>query len=68
LEFDFEAGRNPVSEFFTQHPGLLKEPSRREKLEAERVFQCSKSVTNEPYTSYAFPYVLYIKFFMFLAE
>jgi DNA polymerase III alpha subunit len=35
LEFDFEAGRNPVEEFFTQNPALLHEPSRREQLEAE---------------------------------
>jgi DNA polymerase III alpha subunit len=35
LEFDFEAGRNPVAEFFAQQPGLLREPTRREQLEAE---------------------------------
>jgi hypothetical protein len=35
LEFDFEAGRNPVSDFFTQNPVLLREPTRRERLEAE---------------------------------
>lgn len=35
LEFDFDAGRNPVAEFFTSHPELLREPSRRERLEAE---------------------------------
>jgi DNA polymerase III alpha subunit len=35
LEFDFEAGRNPVAEFFTRNPALLREPTRRERLEAE---------------------------------
>jgi DNA-directed DNA polymerase III PolC len=35
LEFDFEAGTNPVSDFFTQNPVLLHEPTRRERLEAE---------------------------------
>jgi DNA-directed DNA polymerase III PolC len=35
LEFDFEAGTNPVTEFFTQNPALLREPTRRERLEAE---------------------------------
>ncbi len=35
LEFDFEAGTNPVAEFFTDNPGLLREPTRRERLEAE---------------------------------
>jgi error-prone DNA polymerase len=35
LEFDFEAGTNPVAEFFTQNPTLLREPTRRERLEAE---------------------------------
>jgi DNA-directed DNA polymerase III PolC len=35
LEFDFAAGRNPVAEFFAQHPALLHEPTRRERLEAE---------------------------------
>ena len=35
LEFDFEAGRNPVADFFTQNPALLREPTRRERLEAE---------------------------------
>ena len=35
LEFDFEAGRNPVSDFFAQNPALLREPTRRERLEAE---------------------------------
>ena len=35
LEFDFEAGRNPVTEFLTENPGLLREPTRRERLEAE---------------------------------
>jgi DNA-directed DNA polymerase III PolC len=35
LEFDFEAGRNQVAEFFTENPALLREPTRRERLEAE---------------------------------
>ncbi len=35
LEFDFEAGKNPVAEFLTQNPALLREPTRRERLEAE---------------------------------
>jgi len=35
LEFDFEVGTNSVSEFFTQNPALLREPMRRERLEAE---------------------------------
>jgi error-prone DNA polymerase len=35
LEFDFEAGANPVSDFLTQNPALLREPTRRERLEAE---------------------------------
>jgi DNA polymerase III alpha subunit len=35
LEFDFEAGINPVSDFFAQNPSLLREPTRRERLEAE---------------------------------
>jgi DNA-directed DNA polymerase III PolC len=35
LEFDFEAGANPVAEFFDQNPALLREPTRREILEAE---------------------------------
>jgi len=35
LEFDFEAGTNPVSDFFAQNPALLCEPTRRERLEAE---------------------------------
>jgi DNA polymerase III alpha subunit len=35
LEFDFEAGTNPVSDFFTRNPALLREPTRRERLEAE---------------------------------
>jgi DNA polymerase III alpha subunit len=35
LEFDFEAGANPVSDFFTENPSLLREPTRRERLEAE---------------------------------
>jgi DNA-directed DNA polymerase III PolC len=35
LEFDFDAGANPVSDFFAQNPALLREPTRRERLEAE---------------------------------
>jgi len=35
LEFDFEAGTNPVVEFFAEHPVLLREPTHRERLEAE---------------------------------
>jgi DNA polymerase III alpha subunit len=35
LEFDFEAGVNPVAEFFVENPNLLREPTRRERLEAE---------------------------------
>ena len=35
LEFDFEAGKNPVSDFFAQNSTLLREPTRRERLVAE---------------------------------
>jgi DNA polymerase III alpha subunit len=35
LEFDFDGRVNPVDTFFMQHPSLLKEPTRREQLEAE---------------------------------
>jgi DNA polymerase III alpha subunit len=35
LEFDFDAGVNPVSAFFDQNSALLREPTRRERLEAE---------------------------------
>jgi DNA-directed DNA polymerase III PolC len=35
LEFDFDAGANPVAEFFMENPALLREPTRRERLEAE---------------------------------
>jgi DNA polymerase III alpha subunit len=35
LEFGFNAGVDPVSEFFYQNPALLKEPTRREQLEAQ---------------------------------
>ena len=35
LEFDFEAGRNPVSDFFAENSALFREPTRRERLEAE---------------------------------
>ena len=35
LEFDFDAGVNPVAEFFARNPAALREPTRRERLEAE---------------------------------
>jgi DNA polymerase III alpha subunit len=35
LEFDIDVGRNPVAEFFMENPALLREPTRRERLEAE---------------------------------
>jgi len=35
LEFDFDAGKNPVAEFLDQNPNLLREPTRRERLETE---------------------------------
>ncbi|HEU6448927.1 MAG TPA: DNA polymerase IV [Verrucomicrobiae bacterium] len=35
LEFDFDAGANPISDFFASNPLLLREPTRREQLEAE---------------------------------
>ena len=35
LEFDFDGKINPVESFFTEQPKLLREPARREKLEAE---------------------------------
>jgi len=35
LEFDFDAGTNPISDFFAQNPSLLREPTRRQQLEAE---------------------------------
>jgi DNA polymerase III alpha subunit len=35
LEFDLDAGRSPVAKFFAQNPTLLREPTRREQLEAE---------------------------------
>lgn len=35
LEFDFDAGKNTVAEFFAKNPALLREPTRRERLEAE---------------------------------
>ncbi len=35
MEFDFEAGANPLAEFFTENPALLREPTRLEWLEAE---------------------------------
>jgi DNA polymerase III alpha subunit len=35
LEFDFDAGRNPVADFFVENPTLLREPTRHERLETE---------------------------------
>jgi DNA-directed DNA polymerase III PolC len=35
LEFDFDGKVNPVSALFTEQPTLLREPTRRETLEAE---------------------------------
>jgi DNA polymerase III alpha subunit len=35
LEFDFDAGANPVAEFFAENSAFLREPSRRERLEVE---------------------------------
>jgi DNA polymerase III alpha subunit len=35
LEFDFNAGFDPCASFFARNPSLLKEPTRREQLEAE---------------------------------
>jgi DNA polymerase III alpha subunit len=35
LEFDFDAGADPVADFFAQQPALLREPTRRERLAAE---------------------------------
>jgi DNA polymerase III alpha subunit len=35
LEFNFDGATDPVSDFFADHPGLLREPTRRERLEAE---------------------------------
>lgn len=35
LEFDFDVGRTPVAEFLDQNPSLLREPTRRERLETE---------------------------------
>lgn len=35
LQFDFDARVNPVAEFFTDSPALLREPTRPERLEAE---------------------------------
>jgi DNA-directed DNA polymerase III PolC len=35
LEFDFDHKVDPVSDFFREHSGLLREPTRREQLEAE---------------------------------
>ena len=35
MEFDFEAGANPLAKFFTENPALLREPTRLERLEAE---------------------------------
>jgi DNA polymerase III alpha subunit len=35
LEFNFDGNTNPVLSFFLEHPALLREPTRREQLEAE---------------------------------
>jgi DNA-directed DNA polymerase III PolC len=35
LEFNFDGATDPVSDFFADHPGLLREPTQRERLEAE---------------------------------
>ena len=35
LQFDFDAEAGPVSDFFARNPSLLREPTRRERLEAE---------------------------------
>lgn len=35
LEFDFDREVDPVSDFFREHSSLLREPTRREQLEAE---------------------------------
>jgi error-prone DNA polymerase len=35
LEFNFDGAVDPVSAFFAEHPALLREPTRRERLEAE---------------------------------
>jgi len=35
LEFNFDGKTDPVDSFFKQHPSLLREPTRREQLEAE---------------------------------
>jgi DNA-directed DNA polymerase III PolC len=35
LEFDFDAGKNPVTDFFAKNPALLREPTRHERLETE---------------------------------
>jgi len=35
LKFNFDGATDSVSDFFADHPGLLREPARRERLEAE---------------------------------
>jgi DNA-directed DNA polymerase III PolC len=35
LEFDFDAGSNPVAEFFAEHPDMLNEPTCGERLQWE---------------------------------
>jgi DNA polymerase III alpha subunit len=35
LEFNFDGEANPVASFFDNHPALLHEPNRRERLETE---------------------------------
>jgi hypothetical protein len=52
LEFDFDAGVNPVSAFFDQNSALLQEPTRRGRLEAEAAkfgheyWPCLKGIRN----------------------
>ena len=35
FEFDFDVGTNTISSFFGEHPSLLREPTRRERLQTE---------------------------------
>ncbi|MGC3956984.1 MAG: DNA polymerase IV [Verrucomicrobiota bacterium] len=52
LEFDFEAGTNPVADFLNEHPSLLREPTRRERLETETEL-FGYSVSGHPLELYA---------------
>jgi DNA polymerase III alpha subunit len=57
LEFNFEAGRNPIAAFFTENPALLREPTRRERLEAEtELFRYA--VSGHPLELFLRPYLL----------